>query len=285
MSEMEIAETTQKKYVRLQALLQEMGRVLIAFSGGVDSTFLLKVAHDVLGEQILAVIATSDTYPRKEIQGAVRLAEDMGVAYRVVPSCEMENPDFTRNPPDRCYYCKKELFSQLQKIAAQNDFPFVLDGANFEDRRDFRPGSKAAQELLIRSPLQEAGLLKQEIRDLSRMLGLPTWNKPAMACLSSRFPYYSEIKVSALKQIEQAEEYLRSLGLVQLRVRHHDDLARIEVPAEDIARLLEPGLRDKIVARFKELGYTFITLDLAGYRTGSLNEILPATLKSSLKGK
>jgi uncharacterized protein len=271
---------TRSKYSRLQELLRGMGRVLIAFSGGVDSTFLLKVACEVLGDQVLAVIATSDTYPQKEIKEAVRLAEEMGVEYKVIPSCEMENPDFIKNPPDRCYYCKKELFSQLKEIAAQLDFPFVLDGSNLEDTGDFRPGSKAARELDIRSPLKEAGFLKSDIREVSRMLNLSTWDKPAMACLSSRFPYYSEIKVEALKQIEQAEEYLRSLGLGQLRVRHHEELARIEVPAEDIPRLLDAGLRDRVVDHLKGLGYTFITLDLTGYRTGSLNETLPETLKS-----
>lgn len=279
----EIPEETLVKYEQLKALLRDMGRVLIAFSGGVDSSFLLKVAHDVLGEQVLAVIATSDTYPEKEIQEAKLLAEQMGVEYQVIESCEMDNPDFVKNPPDRCYYCKTELFSKLRGIADERSIPHVLDGSNFEDTGDFRPGSKAAQELSVRSPLKEAGLVKSEIRELSHRLGLPTWNKPAMACLSSRFPYYSEINSPALKQIAQAEEFLRSLGLVQLRVRHHDEMARIEVPGEDIPRLMEAGLRAQVVERFKELGYTYVTLDLSGYRTGSLNETLSETLKSSLK--
>jgi uncharacterized protein len=274
---------TQKKYEHLQAILKEMDRVLIAFSGGVDSTFLLKVAIDTLGDRVLAVIATSATYPQKEIQGAEQLAKEMGVEYQIVQSCEMENPDFVKNPPDRCYYCKTELFSQLKDIAAQRDFPYVLDGSNFEDTGDFRPGSKAAKELDVRSPLQETGLLKSEIRELSYMLGLATWDKPAMACLSSRFPYYSEIKDDALKQIEQAEEFLRSLGFGQLRVRHHDELARVEVPTADIPRMLDTGIREQIVLRLKELGYTFVTLDLVGYRTGSLNETLSESLKSDLK--
>ena len=279
----EIPEETQVKYEQLKALLRDMGRVLIAFSGGVDSTFLLKVAHDVLGEQVLAVIATSDTYPEKEIQEAKHLAEEMGAEYQVIESCEMDNPDFVKNPPDRCYYCKTELFSKLKMIADERSIPHVLDGSNFEDTGDFRPGSKAAQELGIRSPLKEAGLVKNEIREISHQLGLPTWNKPAMACLSSRFPYYSKINSPALKQIAQAEEFLRSLGLDQLRVRHHDEMARIEVPGEDIPRLMEAGLRTQVVERFKELGYTYVTLDLSGYRTGSLNETLSETLKSSLK--
>jgi len=186
----EIAEETQVKYEQLKTLLRDMGRVLIAFSGGVDSTFLLKVAHDLLGDQVLAVIATSDTYPEKESQEAKLLAEEMGIEYQIIESCEMENPDFVKNPPDRCYYCKMELFSKLKGIADERSIPHVLDGSNFEDTGDFRPGSKAAQELSVRSPLKEAGLVKNEIRELSHRLGLPTCNKPAMAGGNLNFPYF-----------------------------------------------------------------------------------------------
>jgi uncharacterized protein len=269
------------KNERLRALLKDMKRVLVAFSGGVDSTFLLKVAHDVLGGDLLAVIATSETYPETEIKEAVFLAESLNVPYRVIQSCEMENPDFVSNPPDRCYHCKMELFSRLRAIADEEDIPYVLDGANFEDTGDYRPGSKAAEELKVRSPLKEAGFVKDEIRELSRRLGLPTWDKPAMACLSSRFPYYTTINSQALKQIAQAEEFLRSLGFSQLRVRHHESIARIEVPPEDIPGLMDAKTREAIVGKLKELGYTFVTLDLAGYRTGSLNEILSDEEKSS----
>ncbi|MGB2906581.1 MAG: ATP-dependent sacrificial sulfur transferase LarE [Candidatus Aminicenantaceae bacterium] len=269
-----ISSALSEKYDRLKALLQDLGRVLVAFSGGVDSTFLLKVAFDELGENVLAVIATSETYPEKEIQEATLLAESMNVRYRIIQSCEMENPDFVANPPDRCYHCKMELFSRMQVIADSENIPYVLDGANFEDTGDYRPGSRAAEELKVRSPLKETGFVKDEIRELSRHLGLPTWNKPAMACLSSRFPYYTRIHSEALGQIAQAEEFLRSLGLSQLRVRHHETIARIEVPPEDIARLMDPQLREAIVRRLKQLGYAYVTLDLAGYRTGSLNEIL-----------
>ncbi len=269
-----ISSALSEKYDRLKALLQDLSRVLVAFSGGVDSTFLLKVAFDELGENVLAVIATSETYPEKEIQEATLLAESLKVRYRVIQSCEMENPDFVANPPDRCYHCKMELFSRMQVIADEENIPYVLDGANFEDTGDYRPGSRAAEELKVRSPLKETGFVKDEIRELSRHLGLPTWNKPAMACLSSRFPYYTRIHSEALGQIAQAEEFLRSLGLSQLRVRHHETIARIEVPPEDIARLMDPQLREAIVHRLKQLGYAYVTLDLAGYRTGSLNEIL-----------
>ena len=274
MSEKPIPTALSEKYERLKALLRELERVLVAFSGGVDSSFLLKVAHDELGENVLAVIATSETYPEKEIQDAVLLAESMNVDYRVIQSCEMENPDFVANPPDRCYHCKRELFSRMQTVADKEGIPHVLDGANFEDTGDYRPGSRAAEELKVRSPLKEIGFVKDEIRELSRHLELTTWDKPAMACLSSRFPYYTRIHSEALAQIEQAEEFLRSLGLSQLRVRHHETIARIEVPSEDIARLMDPQLREVVVERLKELGYTYVTLDLAGYRTGSLNETL-----------
>lgn len=269
-----IPEELFKKYTALKNLLRTMDKVLIAFSGGVDSSFLLKVAHDVLGENVLAVIATSETYPEKESQEAIRLAESMKVRFQVIQSCEMENPDFVRNPPERCYYCKTELFSRLRSLADLEEIPYVLDGANFEDSGDYRPGSQAAAELQVRSPLKELGFVKREIRELSRELGLPTWNKPAMACLSSRFPYHTKIESQALRQISEAEEHLRSLGFSQLRVRHHDSTARIEVPSEDIARVIDPRIRESIVEVFKKIGYTYVTLDLRGYRTGSLNETL-----------
>lgn len=269
-----IPEELFKKYTALKNLLRTMDKVLIAFSGGVDSSFLLKVAHDVLGENVLAVIATSETYPEKESREAIRLAESMKVRFQVIQSCEMENPDFVRNPPERCYYCKTELFSRLRSLADLEEIPYVLDGANFEDSGDYRPGSQAAAELQVRSPLKELGFVKREIRELSRELGLPTWNKPAMACLSSRFPYHTKIESQALRQISEAEEHLRSLGFSQLRVRHHDSTARIEVPSEDIARVIDPRIRESIVEVFKKIGYTYVTLDLRGYRTGSLNETL-----------
>jgi len=264
------------KNQKLREILRSMKNVLVAFSGGVDSTFLLKVAQQELGDKVLAVIAGSETYPEQERESAISLAQDMRVKYELIQSKEMDNPDFISNSPQRCYYCKMELFSRLKEIAERENIPHVLDGSNFEDTGDFRPGSRAAQELGVRSPLQEAGFMKQEIRELSRKLGLPTWEKPAMACLSSRFPYGTKIDSASLEQIAQAEDTLRTLGFSQLRVRHHGDTARIEVPENEIVELVEPEVRKKVIAAFQSIGYTYITLDLKGYRTGSMNEILSA---------
>jgi len=270
----EISENTQAKYEALKKGLAEMGRVLIAFSGGVDSTLLLKAAQDVLGNDVLAVIAVSVSFPKSETDGAVALAEEMGVPYRKIRSRELEDPNFVSNPPERCYHCKTGLFSDLKKIAVSERIPFVLEGSNRDDTGDYRPGLKACAELGIRSPLREAGLGKEEIRLLSRRLGLPTWNKPSMACLASRFPYRTPIDEAVLSRIARAEEYLHSLGFHQVRVRHHGQVARIEVDIEDIPKLAQHGLRGKIVEAMKAMGYLYVTLDLSGYRSGSMNEAL-----------
>jgi uncharacterized protein len=265
---------TARKFERLKKKLGKMKRVLVAFSGGADSTLLLKTAADMLDDGVLAVIAASETYPRREIQEAKRLAEKLGVRRRVIHTRELENPDFSRNNPDRCYHCKKELFSRLKSMAAAEFIPFILDGQNKDDQSDFRPGSKAARELGVRSPLQEVGLTKQEIRKISHQLALPTWEKPSLACLASRFPYRQSIDRKGLAQVGLAEEFLVGLGLRQVRVRHHGRTARIEVEPQAIGRVAQARVRARIVRRLKELGYLYVTLDLSGYRTGSLNEEL-----------
>jgi uncharacterized protein len=281
-----IPDETTQKYENLKDILKNLKKVLVAFSGGVDSTFLLKVAQDVLGGEVLAVIASSATYPASEQQGALRLAEDMKVKHKVIHTKELDDPNFRENPPERCYFCKKELFSRLKEIAAEESIPHVVDGSNYEDTFDFRPGSKAAQELDVRSPLKEAGLRKSEIRILSKKLGLPTWDKPAMACLSSRFPYFTSIDNESLRQIDAAEEFLKTKGLSQLRVRHHGQVARIEIKQSDFSSIMEKETREEIVEKLKKIGYQYVTLDLAGYRTGSMNEPIldKAGSKSKKKG-
>jgi uncharacterized protein len=274
-----------KKYSHLQEILQSMGKVLVAFSGGVDSTLLLKAAKDVLGNNVQAVFATSEIYPEREKKEALEIAHLLHVNLKIIKSKEMQNPDFRKNPPQRCYYCKMELFSQLKEIAAQAGMPFVIDGANFEDLNDYRPGSKAAEKLGIRSPLKEAVLVKKEIRDLLRSLGLPNWNKPSMACLASRFPYDHPLNPEDLTKVAAAEEFLFSLGFTQIRVRHHGNIARIEVLPEDIPRFTDKNLREKITKKLHDLGYTYVTLDLTGYRTGSLNESLPLNIKNQRRSR
>jgi uncharacterized protein len=262
------------KLNKLKKDLAGLERVLVAFSGGVDSTLLLKVASEVLGPNVLAVIAGSETYPTREVESARRLARKLGVRLRFIHTYELKNQKFTANSPERCYYCKKELFGRLKDIAAAEKIPFVLDGANFDDRLDYRPGGRAGSELGIRSPLKDAGLTKSEIRTLSRRFGLPTWDKPSMACLASRFPYGTRIEKKGLGQVGRAEDVLRKFGFGQLRVRHHGSIARVEVGPAEFPRLIKSGVRDKVVRGLKKLGYLYVTIDLEGYRTGSLNEAL-----------
>jgi len=264
----------QEKKRHLESILRDMGSLLVAYSGGVDSAFLAVEAARELGDRALAVTAVSPAMPEREIKEASELARLWGMRHLVIDTDEMSDANYVANGPRRCYYCKIELYSRLRPIAQAQGIGWIANGANLDDLGDYRPGLKAANEHGVRSPLVEARLYKSEIRDLSQELGLPTWDKPALACLSSRVPYGTPIVLEDLKRIDQAEEFLRSLGLRQVRVRHHDKIARIEVSPEEIGLLAQEQIRQQVVDRFRALGYLYVTLDLAGYRTGSLNEVL-----------
>jgi uncharacterized protein len=257
------------KLKRLKDILKNIDSVLVAYSGGLDSTFLLKVASDVLQNKVLAVTAASPTYPKEELIFAKKMAKSIGTRHKIIRTSELKDKNFISNPPDRCYFCKKELFNRLKKLARRYKLKFVIDASNASDRKDFRPGNRAKDELNIRSPLQEAGFNKEDIRRFSRSLGLATWNKPSLACLASRIPYGRRISQRTLGRINQAEVFLKNMGFRQIRIRDYDGLCRIEVFKEDIPELI--GKRNTIVKKLKILGYDYITVDLEGYRTGSMN--------------
>jgi uncharacterized protein len=264
-----------EKYERLKEIFQSMGKVVVAFSGGVDSTLLLKVAQDTLGDKnVFAVTALSPLYPERELSGVKKLIQNLGARHRLIESNELEIPGFSKNPPNRCYYCKGKLFEELLRLAKEEAIPYVVEGSTLDDDQDHRPGRIAIQELGIRSPLKEAMFTKTEVRELSKDLGLPTWDKPSFACLASRFPYGEEITEEALRMVDEAEDFLFGLGFKQVRVRHYGNLARIEILKEEMVRLIDGSLREKVVGHLKEIGYRYITLDLQGFRSGSMNEVL-----------
>jgi uncharacterized protein len=266
--------TLDDKFNKLKENLKAMNRVIIAFSGGVDSTFLLKAASMAGLSDILAVTGVSESLPRHELSFAREIAASLNLKHRVITTEELKDVNYANNPPDRCYYCKKDLFSRLGKIAEDEGYSFIIDGTNADDANEWRPGRRAAREEGVKSPLLDAALSKEEIRDLSRSLGLPTWDKPATPCLSSRFQYGQRITAEALDRVSRAEEYIKKIGIREFRVRDHSEIARIEVNPEEFRIFMNKTVRNEVVSFLKSIGYKYVALDLQGFRSGSANEVL-----------
>jgi uncharacterized protein len=271
-----LATAAAEKAARLRRLLASFDSTIVAYSGGADSAYLACEAHEVLGSRALAITADSASYPERHRRLAVDVASQFGFRHQIIRTAEVDRPEYRANPENRCYYCKHELYTHLTRMAAALG-AVVLDGSNADDRGDYRPGRQAAREFGVRSPLDEVGLTKDEIRTLSRERGLPTWDEPASACLSSRIPYHHEVTADKLRVIERAEQAVAALGFRQFRVRHHDDVARVEIARGEMARALDPAIAEQLVRALKAVGYRYVTLDLQGYRTGSLNEGLRLT--------
>ena len=275
--QVETTRTIEDKMDALKSILADMGSVIVAYSGGTDSAFLAATAHEVLGDRTLAVTAKSPSLAPSELREAVELAERLGLNHRIIETHEVEREDYAANNPNRCFFCKDELYTYLSAYAEDEGYNGIVNGTNTDDLGDFRPGLNAAKQYGVRSPMVEADLSKPEIRELSKDMDLPTWDKPAQACLSSRIPYGSMVTVEALTRIAQAEEYLHDeIGIRQLRVRHHDTVARIEVEPQDFVTLTDEAVREQVVRKFRENGYSYVTLDLQGFRSGSMNEVLAA---------